>query len=107
MLHGIYCAPDAGEEARVNALALCAPFKDEFTPRTQATLVDKHQDYKAKGDEKRYTASQRFFEKLGLISLLGELEMHSLITSASRNLLRVHDNWDNFHNEPPFADRLN
>ena len=106
MLHGIYCDPDAGEEARVNALALCLPFSEEFTPKVQSGLVDRHQDYRAKGDEKRYAASQNFFEQLGLIALLGELEVHSVITSASKNLLRVHNDWNNFYNEPPFADRL-
>lgn len=106
MLHGIFCDPEAGEEARVNALALCVPFRDEFTPKVQSILVDRHQDYRAKGDDNRHTASQHFFEKLGQISLLGELEVHSLITTASNNLLRVHNNWDNFYNEPPFADRL-
>ena len=106
MLHGIYCDPNAGEEARVNALALCFSFSGEFTPKVQSTLVDRHQDYRAKGDDKRYTASQRFFEELGLIGLLGELEVHSLIAIASKNLLRVHNSWDNFYNEPPFADRL-
>jgi hypothetical protein len=106
MLHGVYCDPDSGEEARVNALAICEAFSGEFTPKTQSSLVDRHQDYRAKGDEKRYTASQRFFEKLGLLSLLGEAEIHSLVTSASRNLLSVHNDWNNFYNEPPFAQRL-
>ena len=106
MLHGIYCDPDAGEEARVNALSLCTPFSDEFTPKVQSTLVDRHQDYRAKGDDKRHAASQLFFEELGLIGLLGDPEVHSLITVASKDLLRVHNGWDNFYNEPPFADRL-
>ncbi len=81
-------------------------FNGEFMPKTQSSLVDRHQDYRAKGDEKRYTASQQFFEKLGLLSLLGEAEIHSVVTSASRNLLSVHNDWNNFHNEPPFAQRL-
>ena len=106
MLHGIYCDPSAGEEARTNALSICSLFRKKFTPKTQSLLVDRHQDYKAKGDGKRYTASQRFFENLRLISLLDSLEVHSMITSASRSLLRVHGDWDNFHNEPPFAERL-
>jgi hypothetical protein len=106
MLHGVYCDPDSGEEARVNALSICKAFAAEFTPKTRSSLVDRHQDYRAKGDDKRYTASQRFFENLGFLSLLGEAEVHSLITSASRNLLRVHNDWNNFYNEPPFAERL-
>lgn len=106
MLHGINCDPEAGEEARVNAIGLCLRFKEEFTPKTQSMLVDRHQDYGAKGDEGRYKASQGFFERLGIVALLGESEVHSLITSAARNLLRIHNDWNNFYNEPPFADRL-
>ena len=106
MLHGINCDPEAGEEARVNAIDLCLRFKEEFTPKTQSMLVDRHQDYKAKGDEGRYKASQGFFERLGIAALLGKSEVHSLITSAARNLLRIHNDWNNFYNEPPFADRL-
>ena len=106
MLHGVYCDPDTGEEGRVNALTICQSLRDDFTPKTQSLLLDRHQDYRAKGDEKRHLASQQFFEKVGLMSLLNDAEIHSLITSASRNLLRVHNNWDNFYNEPPFAERL-
>ena len=85
MLHGIYCDPDSGEEARVNALTLCASFSEEFTPKIQSILVDRHNDYRARGDDKRHTASQHLFEKLGLIALLGELEVHGLITFSSKN----------------------
>jgi hypothetical protein len=106
MLHGIYCDPDSGEEARVNALSICKSFAGELSPKTRSVLVDRHQDYRAKGDDKRYLASQGFFESLGLLSLLSEAEIHSLITSASRNLLRVHRDWNNFYDEPPFAQRL-
>ena len=106
MLHGVYCDPNAREEARVNALSICESFSDEFTPKTKSMLVDRHQNYRAKGDENRYVASRQFFEKIGLISLLSDAELHSLITSASQNLLRVHKDWNNFHNEPPFAEYL-
>ena len=106
MLHGIYCDPDSGEEGRVNALDLCISFRDEFSLKAQSAFVDRHHDYKAKGDDRRYKASQQFFEKTALIRLLGELEIHSIITTASRNLLRVHNDWNNFYNEPPFAERL-
>jgi hypothetical protein len=106
MLHGIFCDPTSGEEARVNALAICDIFADDFTPMTRSILVDRHQEYRAKGDEERYKASTKFFEELNLLSLLGDAELHSLITTASQKLLSVHNAWDNFHNEPPFAERL-
>jgi len=106
MLHGIYCDPASGEEARQNALSVCAEFKDEFTPRTRSELIDRHQDYIVKGGEKRHVASQKLFENLGLIGLLSESERHALISSTCGNLLSVHNAFDNFHNEPPFAQRL-
>jgi hypothetical protein len=105
-LHGIYCDPASREEARLNALDICRAFVSTMTPRAKSTLIDRHQDYRAKGDEPRHKASQQFFEKLGLIGLLGEAEVHALITSAAKNLLAVHKAFYNFYNEPPFADRL-
>ena len=106
MLHGIYCDPSSGEEARLNALSICEAFSDDFSPRTRSALVDRHQEYKAKGDETRKKASLQFFEELGQVSLLSEAEIHGIFTTASRKLLSVHNGWDNFHNEPPFAERL-
>lgn len=106
-LHGIYCDPSSGEEARVNALGICQTFADAMTPHARSGLVDRHQDYRAKGDEPRHKASQQFFERLGLLSLLGDTEVHSLITTAAANLLSVHNSMNNFYNEPPFAERLN
>jgi hypothetical protein len=105
-LHGIYCDPNSGEEARQNALQIFEPFKTLLSPKSQSDLVDRHQDYKAKGDEKRSKASSQLFEKLGLLSLLGDTELHAIFTTASANLLSVHNAMNNFYNEPPFARRL-
>jgi hypothetical protein len=105
-LHGIYCDPASGEEARVNALAVCNNFKQKMSPTAQSELVDRHQGYRASGDDIRSKASSQFFEKLGLISLLGESEVHLLITTASTQLLSVHNGMNNFYNEPAFAQRL-
>jgi len=41
------------------------------------------------------------------LTLLSEPERHSLITNAAKKLLTVHQGFDNFYNEPPFAERLN
>ena len=106
ILHGIYCDPASGEEARLNSLSICTKLKDEFTPRTQSELIDRHQDYIAKGDKERHVASKNFFEKLGIIDWLSESEGHALISAACSNLLSVHNAFDNFYNEPPFARRL-
>ncbi len=105
-LHGIFCDPGSGEEARVNALRICESFASIMTPKTRSDLVGRHQDYRAKGDEPRHKASQQFFERVGFLRLLGDTELHSLITSTAKNLLSVHEAFNNFYNEPPFAERL-
>jgi hypothetical protein len=105
-LHGIYCDPASGEQSRQNALQVFEPFKASLSPKSQSDLVDRHQDYKAKGDEKRSKASTQFFERLGLLSLLGDTELHAIFTTSSANLLAVHHAMNNFYNEPPFARRL-
>jgi hypothetical protein len=105
-LHGIFCDPGSSQEARMNALSVCHGMAAEFTPKVQSELIDRHQDYLAKGDAPRHTASQQFFEKLGLLGLLDASERHALISKACKRLLSVHQAFDNFYNEPPFAERL-
>lgn len=102
-LHGIYCDPASGEEARVNALAVCQGFAETMTPQALSGLVGRHEGYRAKGDEGRYKASQQFFISLGKLALLGDTEMHS---TAAEQLMSVHSAFNNFYNEPPFAERL-
>jgi hypothetical protein len=105
-LHGIYCDPASSEEARLNALSTASQFANDFTPKVKSALIDRHQDYLAKGDDKRHKASQQFFEKLALLALLSDSERHALISSACKKLYSVHQAFDNFYNEPPFAERL-
>lgn len=105
-LHGIFCDPSAEEHARQNARAICATFSESLSPKAASSLIDRHQDYKAKGDEARQQASTQFFEQIGRLDLLGDAEVHSIITKACSALMRVHQAFDNFYNEPPFASRL-
>lgn len=107
MLHGMYCDPDKPEHTRVNALGLCNDLHAEhFTPSVKSLLINRHHDYLAKGDSSRNSKSREFFESLGLLSLLSESEFHSMVSNACKSLLGVHVGWDNFRNEPPFAERL-
>ena len=106
MLHGVYCDPSKGQETRVNAVSICSRLKEKITPSIASLLINRHQDYQAKGEQERHKASQAFFEKLVMMELLSEAERHSIISLASQRLLAVHNSYDNFYNEPPFAERL-
>lgn len=106
MLHGIYCDPTSNEPTRLNAEQIATHFASSFSDRTKSDLLDQHHDYGAKGDDGRHKSSLLFFERLGLLALVGDVELHALITSAAKKLLTVHSGYNNFHNEPPFAERL-
>ena len=107
MLHGMYCDPGKAEHIRVNALGICKELHGEyFTPAVKSLLINRHQDYLAKGDSKRHAKSRELIESLGLLSLLSKPERHAMISSACSNLLDVHNSLNNFYNEPPFAQRL-
>lgn len=105
-LHGMYCDPTLSEDTRLNALSISMNYVDNFSPKIQSELISRHQDYLEKGDTKRQGASQQYFEKLGLLSILGDAERHGIISNACKRLFSVHQAFDNFYNEPPFAERL-
>jgi hypothetical protein len=106
MLHGIYCDPAKDEHSRVTAVTICASFAQSFSPNAISGLINQHQKYQAKGEQDRFKASQAFFEYLKLLGLLSETERHSLISTACKNLMTVHQGMNNFYNEHPFAERL-
>lgn len=105
-MHGIYCDSASSQETRLNALNIIDNFKDSLSPTIKSNLIDKHQNYIAQGKTDKHVASLNFFEKLGLLELLGESEHHALISNACKRLWSVHQSADNFYNEPPFAERL-
>ncbi|GAB1543857.1 hypothetical protein NUACC21_65330 [Scytonema sp. NUACC21] len=105
-IHGIYCDPDSLEPTRLNIIDLCAPHKEKFTSNIKSNLINQHSGYLAKGDLQRHAISQGFFEKIGLLSFLKESERHSIISKALNQLWTVHQEVNNFYNEPPFAERL-
>lgn len=105
-LHGIYCDRSSNEESRLNSLDVCRGLAAEFTPGIRSTLINRHSDYIAAGKDDRKQASQKFFEELGLLGLLSNPEQHSIFSRAASRLVSVHQGYDNFYNEPPFAERL-
>jgi len=106
MIHGVYCDPATGEEVRLNCIDICDALKGGFTNSIRSDIIARHSEYSAYGDEKRHAASQQFFEKLGLLSLLNESEQHLVFKRAVDRLLNAHERMNNFYNEPPFAERL-
>lgn len=91
-LHGIFCDPSAEEHARQNARSICSAFADSLSPESASALVDRHQDYKAKGDEARLQASSQFFEQIGCLDLLTTFRLYWMksLGSALQTIRRIH-----------------
>lgn len=105
-LIGVYVDPASSEESRLNVLKIAKALSNILTARNISDFIDRYSDYKAKGLDQKVSGAQDWFEKLGLLSELHTSEQHSIISSACRKLMGVHLAWDNFYNEPPFAERL-
>lgn len=105
-LHGIYCDSSIGQEGRLNAADVAKAFGASFTAKTKSELIDRHFGYISKNDNGRIAASRGFFKVLGMLDLLGDSEKHSIVVTAAKKLMAVHQAYDNFYNEPPFAQRL-
>lgn len=106
MVHGIYCDPNAPEQARLNSLDICNGLPEGLTASMRSELINNHSEYVAKGYEEKHAASLQFFEKLGLLNILNESEQHVVFSRAVERLWNVHNGMNNFYNEPAFAERL-
>ena len=106
MMHGMYCDPTKEEHSRVNVITICKYFAEDFSPAAASALINQHERYQASGDEARFKASQFFFQHIGKLQWLSEVERHAMVSVACKNLMKVHNGFNNFHNEPPFAERL-
>ncbi|MFM6154110.1 MAG: hypothetical protein ACKPE3_14120, partial [Sphaerospermopsis kisseleviana] len=106
MIHGIYCDPSTLEFVRLNIIDLYLPYSEKLTSSIRSNLINQHSEYRAKGDTQRSAISQQFFEKISLFALLDDSEKHTIISKAVNQLWNVHQSWNNFYNEPPFAERL-
>jgi len=105
-LHGIYCDPSSGEEARINALEICAEQSSSMTQKALSVLVDQHEKYRGKAQEDRLSASRSFFTRIGRFDYLSDTERHGIIVGAAQQLLSAHNAMNNFYNEPPHAEKL-
>lgn len=105
-LHGIYCDPSVPEQGRQNAFSIAEAFQGNFTPQVQSELIERHYSYGQQGDDARRKASLLFLQRLNMLQMLDDTDRHLLISNAAKRLMQVHQSWNNFFNEPPFAARL-
>lgn len=106
MLYSMYCDDASTEYARMNALKISLRTKLLFDSKIKSALLSQYNEYRIKDDSKRINASRIYFQKLGILELLSNAEVHSMISNACKWLYSAHQGFDNFYNEPPFAQSL-
>jgi hypothetical protein len=74
--------------------------------KTTSTMIEQYNQYFIKGLNEKCIAAKTLFEKLHLLQLLSSSEQHSIIKNVCKNLLNAHMEYNNFYNEPLFAERL-
>jgi hypothetical protein len=106
MVYGVYCDPNSPEQVRLNSLDICSNLPEGLTVSMRSELINIHSEYVAKGYEEKHVASLQFFEKLKLLKILNESEQHRVFYRVVERLMNVHNEINNFYNEPAFAERL-
>ena len=104
-LHGIYCDSDKIEEARKNALDISRGIKDDFTQKAVENILVQHEKYR-ECQTAKLRKSEEFFTKIRMHNLLDETTKCSLFSNACSRLKAAHYEYNNFHNEPPYAEKL-
>lgn len=103
-LHGLYCDDAVGQESRLNCIDLFpAAVEAEGVP---PAVLAQHQSYVGQGLTAKIAASREFFTKMRMVAYLSDDERHSIVLAACDRLVAVHNSFNNFYNEPPFAERL-
>ena len=105
-LMGIYCDSEASESSRLNAIKIFSSIIDYIDDKAKSSMLDLYNKYFVKGHEDKCTAAKVLFEKLKMLNLLNTAEQHAIYKKACANLLKAHLEFNNFYNEPPFAQRL-
>ena len=105
-LYGIYCDKDVNEVGRKNSEKLLEKCKDILTSDILASILCQYQEYELSGKTEKIKASNILFEKLELLKYLPESKQCLIFSKAVDNLMMVHNSFNNFYNEPPFAERL-
>jgi hypothetical protein len=79
---------------------------DVLDEKSKSSLIEQYHQYYIKGDNDKCVAARQYFEKLRLLGLLDTSEQHAIVRRACQNLLNAHEGFNNFYNEPPFAEGL-
>lgn len=103
---GIYIRPETSTQTRQNIHYLLPLLWDRIDESTRQQFGIKYKKFVASNDQEESTYARQFLELISGTSYIPDDLRAVDIEVAIDNLLAAHRNFNNFHNEPPFAKEL-
>jgi hypothetical protein len=102
-LFGIYTRLDTTPQTRQNIHRLLPHLWDRVDEEARQQFGIKYGRFVANNDQEEAKLSRQFLELVSGTSYIPDSLRAADIDTAIENLLQIHEGWNNFHNEPPFA----
>jgi hypothetical protein len=102
-MFGIYVAPDTDPQVRKNISLLAPPVWSSSNDDTKYRLGLTLEGYNTNLYRDKYLLGEQFFNSIGGNAFRSNAERAIIVDSLIDQLLEKHNEWDNFHHEPPVA----
>lgn len=108
ILYSNYIDSSKTSTVRANALRIAKSASNVLSdnPEIIVELLEKHQSNLLSGSRDKRINSMSFLEAIGQLNSLSDVEKIPTFRKAINHLRSAHYGMNNFHNEPPFAERL-
>ena len=106
ILYSNYVDESSSTTKRNNSLELAKLLKPILTNKIETSFIEKHNRLSVIGDTTASSTSRKFFESIGLLNRLNDVEKVAIFKKAITQLTDAHLGLNNFYNEPVFAERL-
>lgn len=103
---GIYVDPALGSQVRQNIHLLAPRLWPRVAEHTRRQFGIKYAQFAANGEQQQQTLARQFLDIVSAVAYIPDSLRGAEIQNALEDLLGAHHNFNNFHNEPPFARRL-
>ncbi len=100
---GMFTDPSIAAEVRNNIVLIAPPLWAVCQDPVRYEMGVKHETFAVNGEVARRSLARQFLEAVDGLSYLPASALGGEIEAAVADLLRVHNGFNNFHNEPAYA----
>ncbi len=100
---GMFTDPSVAADVRNNIVLIARPLWTVCPDTVRYEMGVKHETFAVNGEVGRRSLARQFLEAVDGLSYLPTSALGGEIAAATTDLLRVHNGFNNFHNEPAYA----